>query len=96
MTKADTLYPVNPDEYKTVQEVAKAVGRSPEMIRQYIQTGVLPAVEQKRPGERGRPRKMVRAGDIFLIAFRPRWDKNRKTITTPSGRKLHPTTLPDD
>jgi hypothetical protein len=96
MTKADTLFPQEPDGLKTVPEVAAALGRSEAMVLHYIAKGWLPAIDQRQPGQRGRPRKMVRAGDIFRVAFQPRWEMNRKSRVTSTGARLHPTTLPEN
>src|SRR5215212_6192665 len=94
--RADTLFPPDPDELKTVEQVAKATGRSPGSILEYVRQGVLPAIDQHVPGQRGRPRKMIRAGDIINVAFRPRWEKRRAPIQSKSGAVLKWTSLPDD
>ena len=96
MSRADTLYPQDPNQLKTVEEVARATGRTAKSILEYVRQGVLPAVDHREPGQRGRPRKMVRAGDIHLIAFRQRWENRNPKIKTPSGYELTPSTIPDN
>lgn len=86
--RADVLYPPDPDELKTVEEVAKAVRSTPGTILSYIAKGILPAIDMHVPGQRGRPRKMIRRGDIHRIAFKPRWENRRPKVTTPSGARL--------
>jgi helix-turn-helix protein len=89
MTRAETLFPDNPDELKTVAEVALALGRPQPVITHYIRTGALPATKTKN-------RWLIRAGDIIHVAFRPRWEVTRRPRTTTTGAVLYPTTLPDN
>jgi hypothetical protein len=96
MSRAETLYPTHPDDLRTVEEVAKATGRTPASILQFIQKGILPAQDEQPALRPGRPRKMIRAGDIYLIAFRPRWQNRRKNIRTSTGTVLRPTSVPND
>lgn len=95
MSRAETLFPENPDQLYTVERVARATGRTPASILSYIQRGILPAQDDPTPRP-GRPRKLVRAADIYLIAFKPRWENRRKSIKTSGGTILHPSTIPND
>ena len=96
MSKVETLFPDNPNELRTVEEVANALGRSKEVVLAYIQKGWLPATDDPTPGRRGRPRKLIRAGDIYRVAFQPRWEAARKTRVTSGGKKIYTTTLPEE
>ena len=62
-------FPTEPGDYVTVKVAAALTGRHPEMLRQWIRRGILPA----RRGKRG-PRGflLVRWSDLERLADRPR------------------------
>jgi hypothetical protein len=93
--KAEVLFPSDPEELKTVAEVAEALGRSPAMIRTFIAEGALVPAGSRRNPRGGKPLHLIRAGDIIRVAFRPRWENKSNARKTSGGTILHPTTVPD-